>query len=209
VPEERYSLWLDMHSLDYTREYGQRAGIGDQQEMWLRKQHPFPILALDACLDHPSVQAFPIDALIAIFGRDYFTSGVAYAIAFALAQADVAEIGLFGIDLVHDTEYEQQRPCAEYWLGRADERGVRITTHERSALLKQRYRYGYVQESPLSRELRAGIARQVDELRAAISKNKAEADRLFAQCNTDDGACQALVSVLQRLDRWDRGGGVA
>lgn len=209
VPEERYTLWFDMHSLDYTRDYGKRAGIGDQQESWLREPHPFTIFALDTNPDHPSVQAYPIDAMIQVFNRDYFTSGVAYALAFALAQPDVAEIGLYGIDLIHDTEYEQQRPCAEYWIGRAEERGIKVTVHEQSALLKQRYRYGYNQENPLGRELRAGIMQQVADLRAAIAKNRAEGERLFAQANTDDGACQALVSVLNRLEHWDRGGRVA
>lgn len=209
VTEDRYSLWFDMHSLEYTRDYGERAGIGDAQEQWLRQPHPFPIFALTSNPDHPSVVPYPVEQIIGTFNRDYFTSGVAYALAFALSLEDVAEIGLWGIDLVHKTEYEQQRPCAEYWIGRAEERGIKVVIHERSAILKQRHRYGYNQTDPLAFELRKGLREQVEHLRAAVAKNRSEADRLYAQANTDDGAVQALISVLERLEVWDRGGRIS
>ena len=52
-------------------------------------------------------------------------------------------IGVFGIDLIVGEEYTDQRPCAEYWLGQAMARGIMLMIPEKSALLKQHYRYGY------------------------------------------------------------------
>lgn len=51
-------------------------------------------------------------------------------------------IGIFGIDLLADTEFSHQRPCAEFWIGRASARGIAIGIPPESALLKQPFRYG-------------------------------------------------------------------
>jgi hypothetical protein len=208
VPEERYSLWFDMHSAEFTKAYGQTAGFGDAQHEWLKKPHPFTVLMLDDCPEYPSVQGFPVDAVAAALGRDYFTSTIAYALTFALMQPDIAEIGLWGIDLVHDTEYSDQRPCAEYWIGRAEALGIKVTVHEQSALLKQRHRYGYEVANPLVTELRAYCAIQLKAIPAAIEKHTAEMERLKLQMHTDDGARQAFASIVDRLNIWERGGKV-
>lgn len=206
APEDRYTLWFDMHTLEYTREYGQLAKIDGLQEAWLRKEHPFPIFMLDAEPGLPSVVRFPIEGLITTLGRDYFTSTVAYAIAFALAQDNIAEIGLWGIDLTHDTEYADQRPCAEYWIGRAEARGIKVTTHEDSALMRQRGRYGYDDAHPVVKELRAFISTHIERTAQAMDKNRAQIETFVKQLQTDDGGMQALHGVLNRLDVWSRGG---
>lgn len=206
---DRYALWLDMHSLEFTREYGKAAGFGDAQNEWLKQRHPFPILALDDFgPEYPSVRRYPIESIIADFNRDYFTSTVAYAIALAASMPDVAEIGLWGIDLIHDTEYGDQRPCCEYWLGRAEERGIKITRHEDSAVLRQRYRYGYEQESDLLKNLRAALIVRGDKINAAILKRRDELDHVIGQQHTDEGALQIIRETIQRLDSYSRGGRV-
>lgn len=208
APEDRYGLWLDMHTLDYTREYGIRAKIGDAQERWLERPHPFRILSIEERPEWPSVEAYPIDFVIARTGRDYFTSTIAYALALVLTMDDVAEVGLWGVDLAHDTEYADQRPCAEYWIGRCEAAGIKVTIHERSALLRQRVRYGYEAESPLAKELRSGLEKQAAGLEAAIAKHMQMIEQLRAQASTDDGALQVVRSMLARLDVWQRGGRV-
>lgn len=209
APEDRYTLWFDMHTLEYTRAYGKAAGFGDAQERWLEKPHPFPIFTLDHLGPaYPSTRAFPIEDVVAKVGRDYFTSTVAYVLAYALTLPDVAEIGLWGIDLVHDTEYSEQRPCAEYWAGRAEALGIKVTIHEQSALLRQRTRYGYEAATPLLGELRGMLAGTEQRLAENITKGQAEQARLAAQAHTDDGALQIVRHVLQRLEIWERGGQV-
>lgn len=208
APESRYTLWFDMHSIEYTRDYGKQAGFGDAQERWLEKEHPFPILMPRAYEGFPSVQAYPIDDVIAAAGRDYFTSTVAYALALAASMADVAEIGLWGIDLVHDTEYGDQRPCAEYHIRSAEDRGIKVTIHEQSALLRQRYRYGYEPENELLAGLKALLFGQAKQLEATVKKNTDNLDALRGQAHTDDGALQAVRGILQRLSIYERGGQV-
>lgn len=207
LPEERYALWFDTHTIEYTRAYGQAAGIEGQQEEWLRKLHPFPILMLEEYPEFPSSRRYPVEDVIAAQGgRDYFTSTVAYALALALAQPDVAEVGLWGIDLAHDSEYADQRPCAEYYLGRAEALGIKVTLHERSALLSQRTRYGLAGDNPLLVELREGLAIQAVGLEKAIAKSHADMERAKVQAHTDDGALQTVRALLARLEIYERGG---
>jgi hypothetical protein len=206
VPEDRYALWFDMHSLEYTRAYGIKAGFGDAQERWLEKEHPFPVFMLEANPAFPSVLAFPIEELVDKLGRDYFTSSVSYEIAYALCLPDIAEIGLWGIDLTHDTEYADQRPCAEYWIGRAEAMGIKVTVHEQSAMLKQRYRYGYEDANPLARDLRAALTLQSEALTKAMAAHQEEIAQRTNQLHTDDGALQIIREVIGRLDTWGRGG---
>jgi len=208
VPEDRFSLWFDMHTMEFTRAYGAVAGFGDKQERWLESEHPFPILMLDEGPAFPSVRRFPIEVVIEQGGRDYFTSTVAYALAFALVQPDVAEVGLWGIDLVHDTEYADQRPCAEYWIGRLEAAGVAVTIHDESALLKHRNRYGYENPNPLLEQLRAYLLSEIETQDKSVTTCQAEIARLTGQMHTDDGARQEAKALLRRLDIWERGGKV-
>lgn len=206
IPEDRYSAWIDMHSPDYIREYGKLAKIEGQQEEWLSKPHPFPIYMLEAYPNVPSAVAYPLEDVIGSVGRDYFTSTVAYAIALYAAQADVAEIGLWGIDLAHDSEYTDQRPCAEWHLALAEARGIKITTHEKSALMKQRQRYGYEAPDPLVADLRKGLEMQREALVKTLNAEQTELERLRAQIATNDGARQMVEMLLGRLSLYERGG---
>ena len=56
------------------------------------------------------------------------------------------EIAIFGIDLIVGTEYDFQKACVEYMLGLANARGITVRIPPQSALLKQRWRYGYETE---------------------------------------------------------------
>jgi len=207
APEARYSRWFDTHSLEYTRAYGQAAGFGDAQERWLEKEHPFPIYMLEAYPQFPSVRQYPVGDVVAALGRDYFTSTIAYALALALTLPDVAELGLWGIDLAHGTEYEQQRPCAEYWIGRAEAMGIKVTIHQRSALLNNRgQRYGYEDKDSLLAQMRGVLMAQANTLEAAITKRREEMDQMRCQMHTDDGARQVVRQLLERLDVFERGG---
>lgn len=68
------------------------------------------------------------------------------AIALAKSLYREWEIAIFGVDLVVGEEYVWQRPCAEYYLGQALARDIMVRIPKPSALLKQRYRYGYDME---------------------------------------------------------------
>ncbi len=208
VPEDRFALWFEPHTPEFLEVYGPRAGIGTKQQDWLAKPHPFPIMMQEKYPQFPSSQPFPVEQLVKLHGIDYFTSTVAYELAFVLSLKDVEEIGLWGIDLVHGTEWGDQRPCAEYWIGRAIERGIKITTHADSALLSHRFRYAYEDPNPLLAELRRGLEEQAEVTHKKVAELNEQQNKTVSELQTNDGAMQMIKHISERLDMWQRGGHV-
>ena len=96
-------------------------------------------------IEYVDLTNYPLQAVIDRFGVDYFTSTVDYAIALALYEG-FTEIEFYGINMVYESEYEYQKPGAEYWIGRAQGMGVNTIIHgEHSSILKTRdgLLYGY------------------------------------------------------------------
>jgi hypothetical protein len=117
--------------------------------------------------EFPTAVKFPLRAVANRYGKlwfgkrqPYLTSTIAYMAALALLEHDrarskkkqVDEILLAGIELSQGTEYYDQRPCFEYYLGIAVGRGIKVT-------LPPSERYGssilgapvYPLEEPLAR----------------------------------------------------------
>ena len=137
----RADRWFEMHK-DY---------VGDEVDgtnyyQWL-KDAPIPIYMLYKDHTIPNSIEYPLNKVVTTLGgRYYFTSTIAYMLALAIYEGfEVIEID--GIDLAADSEYSYQKPNAEYYIGIATERGIRVDVPKTSALLKQRYLYGY-QDKP-------------------------------------------------------------
>lgn len=184
----RADRWFDIH-LNWREDNVE----GTDHPKWL-SEFPGPIYMSDAPTDIPHVIAYPLQDMIARFG-DYFTSTVAYMVAMAITEIDAmvdaelvtlapgtaAEmreaskaayerhcIGIFGIDLIVGTEYEDQKACVEYLIGQAVARGITVYLPPETALCKQRWRYGY--EKDLTGQL-VGM-KELRERQAAIRDRK-------------------------------------
>ena len=72
----------------------------------------------------------------------YFTSSIAWMMAVALEYNNVSDIYLCGIDLLQTQEYQVQRPCVEYFIGKARERGIEVHIQPSSTLLRSDKLYG-------------------------------------------------------------------
>lgn len=93
-------------------------------------------------LQADNVEVFPFAAAIETFGGPYLTSSAAYMAAYAILNG-ATHIGVWGVDMsIADCEYFHQRPCFEAWLGYAKGRGIEVTVHEHSPVLRNRYLYG-------------------------------------------------------------------
>ena len=60
--------------------------------------------------DEIGLESYPIDDIIEWSGSNYFTSTIAYMIAYALFIGH-KEINLFGVEMESDEEYQHQRAC--------------------------------------------------------------------------------------------------
>ena len=88
---------------------------------------------------------YPLTEIINQYG-DYFNCSVDYMIALAIhLHAD--EIGLWGVN-ASDKGHLYQRAGIEHWLGIAKGKGIKVTIHEDSPILKYQkpdeVRYGYL-----------------------------------------------------------------
>lgn len=61
--------------------------------------------------------------------KDWYNSSPAYMIALALHEG-ATTIGLYGIDVLDDSEFTLERPCLEYLIGLAVGRGVEVVIPE-------------------------------------------------------------------------------
>jgi len=76
--------------------------------------------------DHlPNSITFPLGKMPV----QYFTNSIAYMIAYAVYKG-ATEIEMYGVALLMEYEYADQRPCIEFWIGYAMGKGVKVTVHE-------------------------------------------------------------------------------
>lgn len=98
-----------------------------------------PIYMKEAYPEFPSAVRYPIEDVITTIGVDYFTSSIAYMAALAIHEhrigRAVRKIGIWGVDLCADGEYQYQRPCVEYLIGLARGMGIQVFVPKNSTLL--------------------------------------------------------------------------
>ena len=137
----RATRWFELHP--HTGPYSYIADMvpGTDYVKWLRES-PIPVYMVSQHPDYPQSITYPIDEMVVRFNRDYFHSTVDYMLALAISEG-CEELGVWGVDMAHDSEYEHQRPSASYWLGQAEGRGIKTTIPAQSSLLKKMHRYGY------------------------------------------------------------------
>lgn len=134
----RADRWLEIH-----HNWHEHVVEGTDHHQWLAEA-PIPIYMTERVPTIPNSVRYPIERVME-GNLDYFTSTVAFGIALAI-QEGFQEIGLWGIDLIVGDEYFYQRACAEFWIGVAHGKGLKVTLPHTTALIKQSHRYGYEQE---------------------------------------------------------------
>lgn len=124
-------LYFDLHAKACWTRGGKRATY----PKWLAK-NVVPIYMQKRDPSVPASLEYPKNRILTEFAdmRPYFTNHVAWMIALAMTEG-VTSIGLWGINYSIESEYMRQRGSAEFWLGRAAERGIRIVIPPTCSLL--------------------------------------------------------------------------
>jgi hypothetical protein len=86
--------------------------------------------------DYPHLEEFPLEDVLNKFGGGYFNGTGAAALAYAI-YLEPKEISLWGFDFTYPNAHksERGRACVEYWLGRAQERGIGIRLPPSTSLM--------------------------------------------------------------------------
>lgn len=101
------------------------------------KKVTVPIITSREYPEYPMSRAFPLEACINECGSCYFNSTVSYAIAYARMKR-VRELQMYGIDFHYPNNpqmAEAGRGCAEYWIAKCMEVGMRVLVPPHSTLL--------------------------------------------------------------------------
>ena len=170
----RADRWFEIH-----HNWHEHVVEGTDHLGWLQA-FPGPIYNCVKIAEIPNSVPFP-RADCAATGTDYWTSSIAYMIALAIRDG-FTTIELYGIDLVVGEEYTHQKPCAEFWIGVAQGRGLTICIHANSALLKHQFAYGYDSE-PKSLVL-------LSELNKRLTWLRTERQKRIIEIANIDGAMQ-------------------
>lgn len=199
----RMDRCYEMHAEKYWDTYA-----GDLYRAWLRAPHTFdeaksPVevyLRPEDVVKYPKCRPFPLEKAIDLIGREYFTSSFSYMLAAAIME-EPAEIGVWGVDLVVGEEYEYQRPNAEYLLGIARGKGIKLTIPWQSSLLRHHYVYGR-DTPPEEKPIVMRYTKKRDEYRQKI-------EELKSQIYTLEGAaheCEEFVAAQMAIERGSLGG---
>jgi hypothetical protein len=106
--------------------------------------------AKDKGIPYYDLSNYPLDKIIEFFGVDYFSSTVDFAIALAIYEG-FTEIDMYGVNMQNETEYAYQKAGADFWVGQALGRGIKVQIFGKfTSLLKTRdgliYGYGTKQK---------------------------------------------------------------
>ena len=139
----RYNRWFEMHSRGPLID-GWKSSRTNRNHLEVLQQMQCPIYMQQKHEDIPNSVAYPLQEMLDQFGN-YFTNSISYMLALAIYEG-YEEIQMYGVDMAVGTEYSQQRPSCEYFIGVAIGRGINVHIPEASDLLKARCLYGYEQE---------------------------------------------------------------
>jgi len=129
LPVDSITLHFDFHDTTWTSLKTQ----GYNYFKWLEKnQHRTMLTGADSRLSNSRV--FPKDEILNKYERKFFTCSVPWMIAYAIEQKPI-EIGIYGINLSHKSEYIHQRPPVLELIKRAKDAGIKVILPEASKLL--------------------------------------------------------------------------
>lgn len=126
----------------------------------------------------------------------YFTNSVDYMICLA-ALRGYKEIQLYGVEFISevDDEYFQMRQSVNYYIAKAECRGIKVLIQPQSSLLKAPYWYGY----------RSPLKDPITKIRKEnLAKIKQEHANRVAQLQEMQNAIKTLEGGIQALEQMDK-----
>lgn len=137
---------------------------------------------------------YPLNAMVAKYGTWFFTSTISYMMALALEQGP-DEIGLWGVDLAHETEYAHQKPGCRFFVQIARMRRVTVTMPPEACINTPGSLYCF-DKPPL---IRIQAEARVAELRDRVAQNDTTRQELLKSIFMLSGA-KGIVLPLAQID---------
>lgn len=182
----RVDAWFELHAM--AEMIGQENQVWSAPWLgWLRTQK-CPIYMQEHNDAVPQAIVFPRDVLLKKFGRNWFSSSVAWMMAYAI-HLGVEEIGLFGVDMAHGQEhYTAQKAGCLRFIEIAKELGITVTVPWESCLARQPPLYGYNEATHFARRL--NVMRNA--LNASVQAMRAQRENLDREIAYSSGAVEQI-----------------
>lgn len=204
--------WFDIHD----RRDGDISLRDPENIMWLKSQR-MPVFMQDHFDDIPPSVRFPIELCTRHFRTNYFTNTISYELALAILEGRdergwvvdpmqaFGEIHVYGVDMAQDaaaySEYREQRPSVEYFLGWARALGIKTYVPPQSDLLKTTFMYGY---EGTGVGVKAKMNARRGELQTQITNLNGQAQQLIAQAQQLQARAIGLSGAMEDTNYWDR-----
>jgi hypothetical protein len=145
-----------------------------------------PVYTITEVPEVPLAKKYPLEEMIQKFGRRYFTNTIAYMFALAIAEG-FQHVAVFGVHLATSDEWQYERPCNEYWLGRMEGLGINVWIPKESELLHAPRMYGYEHSEvlPIIEQRLAQYSHERDRIAAEIERGK---EAYFKYCGAAEVA---------------------
>lgn len=150
------------------------------------EQYPGPVYMSAPTPSVKNCTLLPVTDLITEFGPYFFTSSIAWMFAMAI-YSGAKEIGLWGVDMSHQSEYGYQRAGCQYFAMVARARGIEVSVPPESDLLRPPPLYGVCEHTHAWIKTRARVV-EIQQRIADAQKRYTEAQQesLFLQGALDD-----------------------
>jgi hypothetical protein len=128
------NLVIDMNVYEDGR-WGEQEKQEARQSREICEQKGIPYV----CLEN-----YPIEEVVRKFKTDYFSSTVDYSIALAIHRG-YTDIDLYGVTMDGTSDYYKIKCGCDFWCGYAKGRGVNVTTHGTTTVMRTQdgLVYGY------------------------------------------------------------------
>jgi len=153
-----------------------------------------PVYMQEVYPEIPNAVRYPLEEVLAMFPRRYFTNTVSYMIALAVYEG-YTDISVYGVDMAVGTEYSEQRPSCEYMIGYCEGKGINFYLPAESDLLKAVFLYGFEDEKKDA--FRAKLLARKQEMEQKKAEYQAQIEQAKAFMNTYDGALQDVNYMLK------------
>jgi len=196
----RFNRWFDIHSYDFIKnQVSSRTG---RKQLEVLKSMPVPVYMQKKFKSIPNSVRYPFDEIVKYFSpyftdpvhARYFTNSISFMLALAIYEG-FQEIAIYGVDLAVTTEYSEQRPSCEFWIGVAVGRGIKVHIPLQSDLLKTRFIYGFEEKKQHAFE------QKMNQVMADLEKKKAEMSQQLEQAkamlNQYSGALQGCQEMMR------------
>lgn len=196
----RWDVHFEIHEEDLVKG---KTGLREKEYVDMLKSWDCPILMLHPDPSIPNARQLPLTEFNEHF-RDYYTTSIAYMLAMAAYEHEVLgkhirEIHMYGIDMSAYSEYSEQLPCVNYWIGVIE--GLlgqhTVVIPSVSPLLKCASSYGRHSERPLWKMAKERLQHHKGK-QAQLS---ADLGALTGRSNEYEFVFEALKTLNEEIDK--------